>query len=77
MPTQVQFRRGTTAQTQAFTGAAGELVIDTTKKTVVVQDGSTAGGFPLAPNSAFDVANASFAQSNTAYVHAMVYALAF
>ena len=77
MPTQVQFRRGTTAQVGAFTGAAGELVIDTTKKTVVVQDGSTAGGFPLAPNSAFNVANAAFASANAAYVQTALYALAF
>jgi hypothetical protein len=46
--TQVQRRRGTTAEHAAFTGALGELTVDTTKKTVVVHDGSTAGGFPLA-----------------------------
>ena len=64
MPTQVQFRRGTTAQNQSFTGAAGELSIDTDKKTVVVHDGSTPGGNPLAPNTAFDVANAAFNSAN-------------
>lgn len=48
MPTQVQTRRGTTAQHSSFTGAAGELTVDTDKKTVVVHDGSTAGGSPLA-----------------------------
>jgi hypothetical protein len=47
MATQVQRRRGTTAQHSTFTGADGELTVDTTKKTVVVHDGSTAGGFPL------------------------------
>jgi len=77
MPTQVQFRRGTTTQVQAFTGAAGELVIDTTKNTVVVQDGSRAGGYPLAPNTAFDIANASFAQANNTYIQSMLFALAF
>jgi hypothetical protein len=47
MPTQVQFRRGTTAQNNAFTGAAGELSVDTTLNTLRVHDGSTAGGFAL------------------------------
>ena len=48
MSKQVQFRRGTTTQVNAFTGAEGEVVVDTTKDTLVVQDGTTAGGFPLA-----------------------------
>lgn len=47
MATQVQFRRGNTAETAAFTGAVGEVTVDTTKRTVVIHDGSTAGGFPL------------------------------
>ena len=48
MPTAVQFRRGTTSQHSSFTGAAGEITVDTDKDVVVVHDGSTAGGFPLA-----------------------------
>ena len=47
MATQVQFRRGTTGQHSAFTGAVGEVTVDTEKKTVCVHDASTAGGFPL------------------------------
>ena len=47
MATQVQFRRGNTAQHSTFTGANGEITFDTDKKTVVVHDGTTAGGFPL------------------------------
>jgi hypothetical protein len=43
----VQRRRGTTAEHSSFTGLAGELTVDTTKDTVVVHDGSTAGGVPL------------------------------
>jgi hypothetical protein len=43
-----QRRRGTTAQHASFTGLLGELTVDTDKDTVVVHDGSTAGGFPLA-----------------------------
>jgi hypothetical protein len=42
-----QRRRGTTSAHTSFTGLAGELTVDTTKNTVVVHDGSTAGGFPL------------------------------
>jgi hypothetical protein len=48
MPTQVQFRRGTTAQNNSFTGAAGELSINTSNSTIRVHDGSTAGGSELA-----------------------------
>jgi hypothetical protein len=47
MSTQVQFRRGTTVETAAFTGAVGEVTVDTTKNTCVVHDGTTAGGYPL------------------------------
>jgi len=43
----LQFRRGTTSELSAIAGAIGELFVDTTKDTVVVMDGSTAGGFPL------------------------------
>jgi hypothetical protein len=48
MTTQIKRRRGTTAEHASFTGAEGELTIDTTKDTVVVHDGATAGGYPLA-----------------------------
>ena len=48
MPTQVQFRRGTTAQNNSFTGAAGELSINTSNNTIRVHNGSTSGGFELA-----------------------------
>ena len=54
MARQVQFRRGTTAQTSSFTGAVGEVTVDTDKDTVVVHDGSTAGGPPL-PTSLADL----------------------
>jgi hypothetical protein len=52
MSTQIQRRRGTTTEHSTFTGAAGEITIDSTKNTVVVHDGSTTGGFPLAKESA-------------------------
>lgn len=44
MTAQVQFRRGTTVQHNTFTGAVGEVTLDTTKQTLIVHDGSTAGG---------------------------------
>lgn len=47
----MQLRRGTTAQHSAFTGLVGEITVDTDKDTIVVHDGSTAGGFPLAKAS--------------------------
>ena len=47
MATQVQFRRGTTGEHSAFTGAVGEVTVDTEKKTVCIHDASTLGGFPL------------------------------
>jgi hypothetical protein len=51
MATILQLRRGTTTQHNTFTGAVGEVTVDTTKDTVVVHDGTTAGGFPLARES--------------------------
>jgi hypothetical protein len=48
MPFAFQRRRGTTAQHASFTGLLGELTVDTDKDVVVVHDGSTAGGYPLA-----------------------------
>lgn len=48
----IQQRRGTTAQHASFTGLVGEITIDTDKDTVVVHDGVTAGGIPLAKESA-------------------------
>jgi hypothetical protein len=47
MATQVQYRRGTTAQNNAFTGANGEITVDTTTSTLRVHDGTTVGGFTL------------------------------
>lgn len=47
MASQLQLRRGTTAQHAVFTGAPAEVTVDTDKKTVVVHDGSTVGGFPI------------------------------
>jgi hypothetical protein len=48
MPITVKFRRGSTAESNNFLGEEGELYIDKDKDTIVVHDGSTVGGFPLA-----------------------------
>jgi hypothetical protein len=45
---QLQLRRGTANQVAGFTGAQGEVVVDTTNNRAVVQDGATAGGFAAA-----------------------------
>jgi hypothetical protein len=47
MAKQVQFRRGTTSQTASFTGATGEITVDTDKDCLIVHDGSTAGGHEI------------------------------
>lgn len=48
MATQVQYRRGTGAQNDAFTGALGEMTVDTTSGTMRVHNGVTAGGSNIA-----------------------------
>jgi len=52
MATAIQRRGGTTAEHANFTGLAREITVDTTKNTVVVHDGTTAGGIPLATEAA-------------------------
>lgn len=47
----VQFRRGSADQHEDFTGAIGEVTMDTTNNTLRVHDGETAGGTVLAKKS--------------------------
>lgn len=49
----VQQFRGTTAQHAKYTGLPGELTVDTDKNVVVVHDGVTAGGHPMASSVIF------------------------
>ena len=49
----VQQFRGTTAQHAKYTGRPGELTVDTNKNVVVVHDGVTAGGHPMASSVIF------------------------
>jgi len=62
MATQVQLRRGTTTQNNAFTGAVGELSVDTDVYTLRIHDGNTAGGAATLVNttSAQTVLNKTF-----------------
>lgn len=60
--TQIQRRRGTTTEHSTFTGALGEVTIDTTKKTAVVHDGATAGGLALAREDLSNVSPLSTAK---------------
>jgi hypothetical protein len=60
MSTAVQFRRGTTVEHSTFTGAIGEITVDTTKDTAVVHDGALAGGHPLLKEAAIGVSVQGF-----------------
>lgn len=48
MSKRVQLRRGTASENSSFTGAVGEVTVDTTNKTLRVHDGTTSGGTTLA-----------------------------
>ena len=43
----LQLRRGTTSENNAFTGAVGELTVDTDKHELRLHDGTTQGGHPI------------------------------
>ena len=47
MATQVQFRRGSKPENDAFKCAVGEVTVDTTRQTLRVHDASKLGGYPL------------------------------
>lgn len=54
MAIQIQLRQGTTTEHDTFTGAVGEVTVDTTKDVPVVHDGVTAGGHPVAARANAD-----------------------
>lgn len=66
MSVQVKRRRDTAANVAAYTGAQGELIVDTTNNRVTVHDGSTAGGWPAAKLSEV-ITNSRTAVSDAAY----------
>ena len=57
--TQVKRRRGTTAENDAFTGAEGEITVDTEKHELRVHDGVTRGGFKIPTAESLDFASKS------------------
>lgn len=66
MSKQVQFRRGTTSEHAAFTGAVGEITVNTTTHQLVSHDGVTAGGFPQAVAVGTTTDNAAMRANGTA-----------
>ena len=70
MSTILKFKRYTTVGTAGITGADGEITVDTTKDTLVVHDGITAGGFPLATEANYftrTATNSAISTALTAY----------
>ena len=55
----VKKRRGTTVEHSTFTGAIGELTVNTDLDTVVVHDGVTVGGFSLARSDGSNLTGSS------------------
>lgn len=48
MTTEIQYRRGTTAEHATFTGALAEITVNTDNNSLIVHDGATVGGFETA-----------------------------
>jgi hypothetical protein len=67
MATSLKLRRGTTTAHSTFTGAEGEVTVDTTKDTIVVHDGSTVGGFPLVTENTTQAISGAKTFTNLAY----------
>jgi hypothetical protein len=65
MSIQVKFRRGSAGQHGSFTGANGEITVDTTNKTLRVHDGVTAGGIRLAKYNEIGAASANLQSVTT------------
>jgi len=59
MATQIQLRRGTLEEHESFTGAVGEVTVDTTNNRLRVHDGSTVGGHELGGHENTTVDNVS------------------
>jgi hypothetical protein len=61
MPTTLQLRRGTTAEANSITGAAGEVFVDLTAKKLRVHDGATPGGTTIGADNVQAIASGSIA----------------
>jgi hypothetical protein len=66
MATQVQFRRGTSAETSSFIGALGEVTVDTSTNTLIVHNAVKAGGYPVLRDDGSNSALAAGGLSNCA-----------
>ena len=62
MSKRIQLRRGTATEHNAFTGAYGEVTVDTTNKTLRVHDGTTVGGTTLVKTSQLPVSASATTQ---------------
>ena len=65
MAKQLQLRKGTATEHNTFTGANGEVTVDTTNKTLRVHDGSTVGGTRLATLTSGVVSSAQLPTATT------------
>ena len=65
MAKQLQLRKGTATEHNTFTGANGEVTVDTTNKTLRVHDGTTAGGTQLATLTGAVVLNNTVTSTST------------
>lgn len=70
MSIQVKFRRGSNSQHGSFTGADGEITVDTTNKTLRVHDGVTVGGTRLAKYSEISSSSANLQHVTTSVIPA-------
>lgn len=66
MSIQIQIRGGTTLEHTAFKGQSREITCDTDKKTIVVHDGQTLGGFPLARENLANVSKSAITDKGIA-----------
>jgi hypothetical protein len=64
MSTSLQLRRGPTATVASTTGAAGELIVDTTTWQLYLQDGTTAGGHLIGGTSTPPLSSITAATAN-------------
>lgn len=73
MSVQVQLRRDTAANISGVAGAQGEVWVDTTNNRLVVNDGSTAGGFAAAKLSEVPVVpSAHNASATFSYIEQLI-----
>ena len=72
MAKQLQLRKGTATEHNTFTGANGEVTVDTTNKTLRVHDGSTVGGTRLATLTGDSVPAAQLPDATTSVKGAVI-----